>query len=271
MAPAGHAPEWPDKAMFAAILLVIAGALGTIFRLALPAITVQQDNLPSIFTDEIPGYELTLCLITLVFGVLSLWRQAAVFAYLGAVTAILSLAVYGLVPFFGVLAIAAIIKSHIEGEETRNDGVQLHSSQWPDKAMAASLFILVVGSIAILQGILLLIGKFDPIVLNGMPVVAGIIGIVVGLLGFWAARDVYNLQRPWMGWFALGAGLLTMGFYLIGPLMAIIGMILLGLAHKEDEFLIHTADYRAEQERKATAAKPVNAVKKGRRRKPTAA
>jgi hypothetical protein len=262
MPPAGHAPEWPDKAMFAAILLILAGAVGTAFRLLLPFITLRQDTLPQVFTDEIPGYEIALCIGTLAFGIMSLWRQAAVFAYVGAALAIASLAVFGLVPFLGLLAIAAMVKSHLEGEETRNDGIQLHSSHWPDKAMAASLFMLVVGAIAITQGILMLLGKFDPIVLVGSPVIAGSIGIVVGLLGFVAAREVYNVRRPWMGWFALAAGLATMGFYLIGPVLALVGMLLLGLAHREEEFLIHGGEIGD-----AAAGKP---VKRGRRRKPAA-
>lgn len=239
MPPAGHAPEWPDKAMFAAILLILAGAVGTAFFLLLPFITVQQDNLPVVFTDDIPGYAISLCLATMAAGILSLWRQAAVFAYLGATFAILSLAVFGLVPFLGLLAIAMMVKSHLEGEETRNDGVELESSTWPDKAMASSLFLVVVGSIAVTQGALMLAGRFDPIALTGMPAVAGTLGVAVGLLCLVAGREVYHLRRPWMGWFALAAGMATMGFYLIGPVLALVGMVLLGLAHREQEFLIH--------------------------------
>lgn len=268
MAAEGPAPEWPDKAMFSAMLLILAGAVGALWRLVMPSITVQQDNLPVIFTSEIPGYEITLCLATLVAGLFALWRQAAVFAYLGAAFAILSLGMYGLVPFLGLLAIAAMVKSHIEGEETRNDGIQMQSNMWPDKAMAASLLMVVVGAIAILQGILELTGKFDPILLSSS-FVAGAIGILFGLFGFVAAREVYHVRNPWMGWTALALGLATLGFYAIGPVLAIIGMILLALAHKEEEFVIHTPEFRAEEARKAAAAKPANAVKKGRRRKPT--
>ncbi|MHB1262172.1 MAG: hypothetical protein ACYC2H_10720 [Thermoplasmatota archaeon] len=265
MPPAGHAPEWPDKAMFAAILLILAGAVGTAFWLLLPFITVQQDNLPVVFTDDIPGYAVSLCIATMAAGILSLWRQAAIFAYLGATFAILSLAVFGLVPFLGLLAIVMMVKSHLEGEETRNDGVELESSKWPDKAMAASLFLVVVGSIAITQGVLMLAGKFDPILFTGMPVGAGAGAVLVGLLCLFAGREVYHLRRPWMGWFALAAGLATMGFYLIGPVLALVGMVLLGLAHREEEFLIHGG----EAGEPASKTSKVRRVR--RRRKPATA
>lgn len=255
MASDGPAPEWPDKAMFAAILLVLAGAVGTLFRLALPLITVQQDNLPRFPTQDWPGYELGLCVATMVAGALSLWRQAAVYAYAGAVFAVASLAVFGLVPALGVLAVAAMVKSHLEGEETRNDGIQLHSAHWPDKAMAASLFMVVVATIAVTQGLLILAGRFDPILLSSRPL-AGSIGVAVGLLGLAAAREVYHVRRPWLGWAALALGMATLGFYLIGPVLALVGMVLLGLAHREMEFDLHAPE--------AAAAPPP----KGRRRRP---
>lgn len=260
-APSSDHPEWPDKAMFAAILLMLAGGLGTAFRLLLPMMVVRQDNLPVLFTDDIPGYELTLCLATLVAGVLSLWRQAAVFAYVGAGFAILSLGMYGLVPFLGLLAVAMMVKSHLEGEETHNDGVQMAARIWPDKAMATSLLLVAVGAVAVLQGALELMGRFDPIVL-GNGVLAGALGVAIGLYAFVAAANVYSLRRPWMAWTALGAGILTMGFYLVGPVLAVIGMITLALAHHEDEFVVHAGVPPG-------GASP-SPVRKGRRRKPTA-
>jgi hypothetical protein len=239
MPPAGHDPAWPDKQMFAAILLILAGAVGAAYRLLLPFIVVRQESLPAVFTDEIAGYTLAVCLATTAAGILSLLRQSAVFAYVGAVLAIASLAVYGLVPFLGLLAVAMMVKSHLEGEETRDDGVELHVSLWPDKAMASSLFMVVVGAIAVTQGLLMFGGRFDPILLTGQPALAASIGVGVGMLCFAAAREVYHVRRPWLGWVALVLGLATMGFYLIGPVLAIVGLVILGLAHREKEFLIH--------------------------------
>lgn len=261
MPPRGHDPAWPDKAMFAAILLILAGFVGAAFELARPLIEVDQDRLPSLLTDDIPGYTLALCVATLVAGVLSLRRQAAVFAYAGALFALLSLGVFGLVPGLGLLAVGMMAKSHLEGEETRDDGVEMEASRWPDKAMAASLFLVVVGAIALTQGLLMLTGHFDPIVWRSATV-AGWLVIAVGLLGLAAGREVYHLRRPWLGWAAFALGIGTFGFYLIGPVMALAGMALLGLAHREQEFLIHAAG------EDVPAPMP---VKRGRRRRPVAA
>ena len=234
----GFDPRWPDKAMFSAILLILAGFVGLLFELSRAYLTLDYDKLPAIFTDDIPYYTLSLCLIVLVSGIVSLRYQAAWPAYVGAACGIASIGVFGLVPALSFVAIGMMVKSHLEGEETRLDGVLMHSENWPDKAMASSLFMVVVGAIAVTQGILMLTNHFDPIVLSGRAV-AGAIGLVVGVTHLVAARQVYHLRTEWLGWASLAAGFLTFGFYFIGPLMAVTCMVLLGLAHKEQEFIIH--------------------------------
>src|SRR5690348_11025383 len=109
MPPEGHDPAWPDKAMFAAILLILAGAVGLAFWALRGLIAVDQEKMPTLFTDDVAGYTPTLCIATIAFGVWSLRRQAAWPAYLGALTAILSLGVFGLVPFLGVLALGNLV------------------------------------------------------------------------------------------------------------------------------------------------------------------
>lgn len=235
MPPQGHDPSWPDKAMFSAMLLIMASVVGLLFQLVRPVLDINEKGMPLNFADDWPGYEYALLGATFVFGILSLRKQAAVFAYIGAGCAIASLAVYGLVPALGIFAIVMIILSHLEGEETSNDGVELESHLWPDKAMAASLMMTVVGAIAVTQGALMFADRFAPILLSN-ETVAGSIGVLVGLLGLVAAWEVYHLRNPWLGWVALVAGTATMGFYLIGPVLAIAGMVLLWKAHGENEF-----------------------------------
>jgi hypothetical protein len=88
----------------------------------------------------------------------------------------------------------------------------------------------------------MLVGRFDPILLTGRPGLAATIGLTVGALLLVAGREVYNLRRPWLGWTALALGCATLGFYVLGPLLALAGMVLLGLAHREDEFLLHVPE-----------------------------
>lgn len=232
----GQDPAWPDKAMFAAILLVLAGAAGLLFRAVYPSLTINDEDLLSLGDDPVSPWGTALCAVTLALGVVALRRQAAWPAYAGSATAVLSLSIYGLVPAFGLLALAFMGLSRREGEETRDDGVQLSAAKWPDKAMATSLFLVVTAGIALTQGILMLQGRFDPIVWTGPPAAAGAAGVLIGLLCLVAAREAYRVERPWLAWAAFVASLATFGFYLIGPLFAMVGMLLLALAHHEGEF-----------------------------------
>ncbi len=235
--------------MFAAILLILAGIVGLVFRLVRPALTINDSNLVSLGDPASPWGTL-LCAATLAAGILCLLRQAAVFAYAGAAFAIASLAMYGLVPALGLLALVAMALSHREGEETRNDGVELPASRWPDKAMAASLFLVVVGGIAITQGLLILGDRFDPILLTQAPNAAGAAGVLVGLLALVAARETYRCQHAWLAWTAFALSFATLGFYLIGPIFALAGMALLSLAHREGEFDEFAADVLAAKGRR---------------------
>ena len=233
---ATHDPAWPDKALFAALLLLLAGLVGVAFELTRPLVAVDQDRLPVLFTDELRGYTLGLSAATAVLGLLALRRQSALFVYLGALAALLSLGVFGLVPGLAVVAVGFMLKSHAEGEETRLDGHHVPASAWPDKAMAACLLLVVLAGIALTQAVLVLAGRFDPLVLTAVPVLAGLSGLAVAAIGFAAAREVYRLERPWLGWLAFLLGVTTFGFYLLGPAVAAAGLVLLWLAHREHEF-----------------------------------
>lgn len=232
----GHDPAWPDKAMFSAILLVLSGFVGGVFELTRPLLDLDQDRLPTLFTDELPFYTLTMCVATLTLGLWSLQRQAALPAYAGVVTAMLSLGVFGLVPALALVAAAFMLASHAEGEETHLDDRRVEASQWPDKAMAASLLLVVVAGIAATQAVLILADRFAPLVLADAPAAAGLLGLAVAAWCLVAARSVYRLDRPWLAWTGFAFGLATLGFYLVGPLMALAGMVLLWRAHAEHEF-----------------------------------
>lgn len=234
MPAAGQDPAWPDKAMFAALLLILAGLAGLSFRLVRPMMVVDESDLPGI-GDPLATATTVLCAATLLLGVWSFLRQAAWAAYGGAAAAVASLGMYGLVPLFGLAAFVAMALSRREGEETRDDDVQVPALQWPDKAMASSLFLVVVAGVAITQGVLLLLGRYDPILLDDATW-AGVLGLAIGALCLAAAREAYHVRRPWLAWAAFILSFATVGFYLIGPLYALAGMVLLGLAHHEGEF-----------------------------------
>lgn len=227
--------------MFAAYLLILGGALGLAIE-GLRFVGTVQDNLPSGLLELYPHWLSTLLAgVTLVLGIACLRTQAAVFGYTGALAGLFSLAYSGLVPFLSLLAIVMLVRSWREGEETRNDGIKLHASSWPDKAMAASLFLVVGGSVILLQGILIGTGDYEPIVLKKMAPIATGIDVVVGAFSLWAARGVYHLRTPWAGDVAAGGLLVTFGLYVLGPALAVTAFVFLRLARKEDEFNKHAA------------------------------
>ncbi len=223
--------------MFAALLLILGGGIGLLVEVLRFMGGTVKDNMPDGIADFYPqGLSLIMTGLTLMFGIFTLRTHAAVWGYSGAATGLGSLAYSGLVPFLSLVAIGMLIKSRLEGEETRNDGVTLHPSEWPDKAMAASLFIVVGGAVVIVQGISIALDRFDPILIQGMPWLAATLDIVAGLVLFGIAREVYNLRRPFLGTIAVALGVMTLGLYVLGPVLAIITFVLLRLAAKEGEF-----------------------------------
>jgi hypothetical protein len=232
MPPSGHKPEWPDKAMFAALCLILGGGLGLVFELLRSFIVTGKDLY--IFTNDIPGYTIAATAVTLVLGLVCLRTQAAVFAYLGALAAILSFGLFGLVSFLGFASIAFMIKAHIEGEETRNDGITLSADQWPDKALAASMVLFVGGSLMLVQGTAIALGSFQATILPNAIEVG--VDLVAGLFTIIAAREIYNLRRPWIGVAGGVLCIVTFAMYVLGPALGVTILILLRLANGEGEF-----------------------------------
>lgn len=253
---AEYRPEWPDKAMFAAWLLIIGGILGTAAE-SLRAVATVAIHLPDGILSEYPSWlSAALALATLVLGVLSLRTQAAVFGYWGAATGLLSFACAGLLPFLSLLVLYLLFRSHLEGEETRNDGVKLHPSMWPDKAMAASLFMVVGGAVAGVQGVSIATGSYEPVLLDAVPNLA-IAGNAAALAYcIVAARQVYHLRTAWMGDVAGIVCMLTLGIVVVGPAIGVAILTLMALARREREFApAPPAPLRAVRTRRRAAPK----------------
>lgn len=252
MPPASHRPEWPDKAMFAALCLILAGALGLLFELGRGLLFVGQDAL-YLFTSDIPFYTVACTGATLLFGVLCLRTQAALYGYLGAATAILSLALFGLVTFLGLAAVALLAKAHLEGEETRNDGIRLSSDQWPDKALAAAMVLFVGGALTLTQAVAVAVGSYQPVLVTGTAAI--VLDAAAGLFALWAAREAFHLRRAWAGEIAALLLIAAAATYVLGPALGIVALALLWLADREGEFHPEPA-VRAQRQAERRARKP---------------
>lgn len=240
MAAAVHEPEWPDKAMFSAMILTLAGAIGVLFGLlAATGATIGGDDSVVGFLKEWPVWAmLPASVVALVFGVLGVRHQSSAFVYIGNIAGLASLGALGLVPILCIASIAFMVRAHVEGEDTTLATPVPSADEWPDKAMGASMLLFVTGLLTLFQSILTFADRFSPVLFNNW--VWGAWAAVVAIVCLVAAREVYRLRRPWFGSVAAVAGILGMGFYALGPVLCITALVLLALADREDEFVVHT-------------------------------
>ncbi len=229
--------EWPDKAMYAALLLVLGGTLGALFALVqLSGATIGGD-VPRVFRVYPAGFSLGLSVLTIALGIVSFRYQASLYAYVGVATALGSMGALGLVPLIALFSVANLVLSRMEGEETLHDGRILEAHHWPDKALAASLFLLVAGLAALLQGAAVAGGRFDhPVFLASTPAAGAAVDFVAGVSAVVASREVFLQRRAWAGWLGSGLAFLTFGFYVLAPALAMTASVFLALAGRESEF-----------------------------------
>jgi hypothetical protein len=252
-------PAWPDKAMFAALLLITGGLLGLGVE-GLRSVATVKDHLPTgILTDYPQWLSAAMAALTVVFGVLCHRTQGALFGYLGAASGLLSFAYDGLVPFLSLLAIIMLIRSKIEGEETKVDGIILKAALWPDKAMAASLFMVVGGAVTLFQGIAIATHHYDPVILSSR-LLAVVIDLVAGIACMAFAVPVYHLRQSYLGEVGGVLTFCTFGLILLGPAIGLVIFTYMFLARHEDEFNTPPATLRRHVGRRAprrskTAAK----------------
>lgn len=220
--------------MFASLLLMLGGLLGSIFALVQKSATLDKTIWE--FLRSVPAeWALVASLGTAVLGVVALRTQRSVWAWLGCALALGSLAFLGLVPVLGLVAAVFLMISAAEGEETRAGGRRLHADQWPDKALAASLFLVVGGLLAILQGILLFAGKLEPIVFAGTPT-AALLSLAFGAAGLAGGADAYRVRRPWSIVVASILVVASLAFAVGGPLLGAAALVFVWLAGRENEF-----------------------------------
>ncbi len=230
----GHRKEWPDKIMFAAMLLLFGSLLGLMFdavRFAGASIGGESFH---IFGGLPAYYTVSLEAIGVLAGIVSIRYQSARYIYLGAAAGVASLGFFLLVPLFSLLALAFVAKAAMEGEEIKHDAQTMDASMWPDKAIAASLILTLGGLITLFHGVLLTAGRTETWGMAYEWLAPATLAGSVGVL--WAARQCYRLRRPTAAWAAVLALALLGGFLIMGPLLAALGAVLLSLADRENEF-----------------------------------
>ncbi len=236
MAEAGHDPEWPDKIMFAAMTVTLGGGLAVLFSLLMSTGATIGNDIPGWLLPYPPWVGLLAGALMILLGTLAIRFQAAVWVWLGVVAGLISMGMLGLVPILSLVAIIFLVMSHVEGEETIHDDDTWDASLWPDKALAASLMLLVAGIVSLFQAGMLFADNLTAPLFPDTPSTFAFINVVAGAIALYGAFEVFHVRRPWAGWLGAVAGVAGLGFYVLGPGLAITAMILLLLAHREDEF-----------------------------------
>lgn len=228
------------------MILTLAGAIGVVFVLlrwltTSGAATIgRSDSLP-ILAEWPLAIMAPAVVVALVMGVLGVRHHSALFVYIGAAAGIASLSALGLVPLLAVASIGFMIRAHVEGEDTTLATPTPSPDDWPDKAMAASMLLFVTGLITLFQSGLAYADRADVALWDDAPWIWATWSLVVGLACLVAAWQIYHLRTPWLGAAAAILGVLAFGFYLVGPILAVVALVLLGLAGREQEFTVHAA------------------------------
>lgn len=226
---------WPDKHLYAALLIVIAAVIGGLF--AVVAYTVPVTTSSEIVTS-VAGWNWP-------FGVLlpAIALPLALAAYrtrrpwLGFVAAGIEVASFGALGVSSLVAIVAIVllfRARAEGEHENPATRDLHAHHWPDKSLAAALLFLVAAVSLLVWGGMLLSGWLD---LRSMELTLwGVGSILASLVAFGAAVLCYRQQRFGACVVAAVVVAFSLGFVVVGPALALGAGIYLARAKGEGEF-----------------------------------
>lgn len=226
---------WPDKHLYAAILLVLGAAIGAAFAVAARVVPVTfADGSPSAIAGWNWPFGIILPAIVLVLAGFSYRARNPMLGLLGAAVLVASGGALGVASLLGLASAVFFVLGRREGEHVNPATRTLHVRLWPDKALACMLLFAVAAVAAIVWGGMLLTGWMS---VRGADVALwGLGSIASGLLAAVGAFLCYR-QRAFAVCVIAAIGvLLSFSFILAGPALAItLGFVLLR-AKGEDEF-----------------------------------
>jgi hypothetical protein len=231
----GHEAQWPDKLIFAALLLIVAGSFGLLYAALRSTGATIGPNLPA-FLRDYPVWAIFLgSAVTLAGGWAGFRFQWALACWVGVAAAIASMGFLGLVPALAFIAAGMLVVSILEGEKTGFHG-RTEAHEWPDKAIQASLFLVIGGVFAAAQAGLQYAGVFDAILWKDMPWIWATFSAVAALVMVAGGVQCFRLRGARLGMIGAGLGILAASFYVVGPIMGLLALNAIRLAHRENEF-----------------------------------
>lgn len=236
---------WPDKVLYAATLLLLSAVLGIVHGVGFLALDITLgEEIPWLLRAYPPEAVLAGSLVQAVCAGMALRRQRTGWALAGAIAGIASFSLFGLGAVLALIALAFVLKARSEGEDVYGEEEMLDPELWPDKALAASTVLTVQGVLtmgwggAIASGALAFEGYMDPGTF-------GLLCIALGVLALLGAGLLYVQRGFWVGIAGCIGGVVALTGYLVGPLLAAGGLILLWQAWREEEFVAARPEGRA--------------------------
>lgn len=227
---------WPDKHLYATILLFLGAILGALFALATLSIPVRYaPDMPALLTE---GWGTGFTLAASLAGGLFAWtcyrRRSPGSGFAAAGLVFLGFGALGLSSLLALAAALFLLQARREGEHANPATRTLHAHAWPDKALAAALLLVVSAIASLVWAAALLAQSVD---VRSLDAVAwgwlSLAGALVALAGAYLAYQ----QQGYAGCLAatIASGC-TGGFVVIGPVLSIGSLVLLAWSHREREF-----------------------------------
>jgi hypothetical protein len=234
---------WPDKLLYASVLLLLTGGLGALYGLLAAALDLTYSaGVPDLLRGYPPLATVALSAATAGLAYMALRRRSTKLAFAGGLTGVLAMGLLGLGPLLSLAALVVTLLAWGEREDRDPETLRLTADMWPDKSLAASLVLLLAALVNVLWALVLLpravvFEAVDPLLL-------GLASLLVAVLCLAAAAAVHYQRWPALGALAAAGSVLTLGLYLVGPVLGLTALALLLLARGEREFLPEPAGAR---------------------------
>lgn len=234
---------WPDKHLYASILLLIGAGLAAAFTIVVYVIPIRYaQKMPTFVEGALTSGELPWGLVfptvSIVLALISFYKRIPALGFVAAGIEFVTFGALGVSSLLALAAIVFLVRARREGEHRNPQTAALHAMHWPDKALAAALLLAIGGLAALVWGAIILTGWLDVRQFDG--VAWGVLSLVGAALAFAGAATGYwqrSLALAFVGSVALAA---TMSFVVIGPALAIGAFTLLLRARREGEFVART-------------------------------
>lgn len=239
--PSDHAvfirDRWPDKALFANVLLLVAGTLGFLhaFVAKIDGITFASAQLA--FIESYPWWATAaLSLVAVAAAMASMRTRDLRWAALGAVCGFASFGLVLVEPMLSTVAMAFLVRARFEGEDTDEAQRGLTALQWPDKTLAASALLLMAGTATLEWWVGIVFGFLHAQGLSELSPWMGLVGLTLGLVAVFGSHALYHQRQLAVCVVAALAGVAGVGLFVVAPMLSLAALVLIVLGVREDEF-----------------------------------